>query len=93
MAPRIDSDLLAAIRFEFEYGYKPDVVLEHLREIGTPVARSHLWAMFKNWREHGQLYKAKDPSVPIGRPKILCLYMLQASCSNYMHLTDLYSSF
>ena len=93
MAPRIDSDLLAAIRFEFEYGYKPDVVLEHLREISMPVVKSHFWAMFKNWHEYSQLYKTKDLSMFIKKLKILCFYMLQANCSNYKHFTDFYSNF
>ena len=85
MAHGIDPDLLAAIKFEFEYGYKPDVVLEHLREMGAPVARSHLWAMFKRWREHGQLHK-QDLAMPSGRPKILCLYMLQVSSVLFLAL-------
>ena len=79
MPRRIDPDLLLSIKVEFESGYMPQEVLGHLRAFGIPVSQTQLYLFWNRWRESGRLLPNGEDHLKIGRPRCICMHMLEVS--------------
>ena len=75
MPAKINIDLLAAIRIEFESGLQPGLVHKHLSSNGTPVCRVHVYRLYNRWRASGELVAKRE--APAGRRPALVSYILE----------------
>ena len=77
MPRRIGPDLLQCIEIEFEHGFKPISVWEHLCDLGRPVSKAQVYLLYNRWRESGLLL-AQTFGI-MGRPRLLNMSMLEVS--------------
>ena len=77
MPAKIDRNLLAAIKIEFESGLQPPVVARHLRNYGTPVAERHVYRLYNRWRASRVLVAERKTLA--SRHSVLANYILEVS--------------
>ena len=79
MPRRIDPDLLAALKIEFEHAIRPSAVIQHLRDIGCPVPQSQIYRYYNQWHESGSLFA--EPDGQMDRPRVwTASYFLGRAC-------------
>ena len=64
-----------AIKQEFELGYTPKIVWEHVQEAGTYVSRRTIHLYYNRWLESGQILRGVISKT--GRPPILTGAIIQ----------------